>query len=116
MFEKFLSSNQQLFVNPFAEAAIQKRKPREPGAPKMIPHVAKAFHNYRPAYYTKVGLVTCTLQKVDVSPVSGETVAYYDLVIRDPLSGQIETDTYLYGIRNGVIREIKKFPTRYKRG
>ncbi|MGO6851577.1 hypothetical protein ACCS68_14375 [Rhizobium beringeri] len=91
----------------------QPKKKRDPNKPKMVPAIAKRFHNYRPSFYTKVGLVTAALKKVDISPVTGETVAYYDLVIRDPISGQVESTTYLYAYRGDQIVKVKEFPVRY---
>lgn len=77
--------------------------------------LANRYRNFRPYYYTASGLIECTLGKIDISPVTGETVAYYDLRQFIPQMGRWANTRYLYGLRNGQIKELKKFAIQYDR-
>lgn len=81
---------------------------------KVHPRDLAKFRNYRPSYYTKIGLVSCKLGKVAIGP-SGLPVGQYRLVVHDPVENVIETTLYLYELRNGRFFEVKKYPSQSRR-
>ncbi|RVD58842.1 hypothetical protein EN866_19620 [Mesorhizobium sp. M2D.F.Ca.ET.223.01.1.1] len=85
------------------------------GRPKIDPHAAKKFYSYTPIFETKHGDIAAKLREVTFSKVNGETIAYYDLVRFDPASGLKTTTTYLYGIRQGKVAQLRRYEPRYSR-
>lgn len=102
-----------------AERAAPKRINIE-NPPPLVPEfdetTAEKFREYRPSYEVNGELKKTRLQRITVSPRTGDTVAYYDLRLCNPATGQEETVAFLYGIRNGEFVELKKFDPRPWRG
>lgn len=98
-----------------AEKAAPKRVEVQ-NPPPLVPDfdevVAEKFREYRPCYMVANQLVKTRLYKVCPSPRDGEMVAYYNLEAVNPASGQMEITTFLYAIRDGEFKELKKFDPR----
>ena len=75
------------------------RRARSPKATRRnLAHIA-ILSQYRPRYWGPSGLETATLHKIDVSPVNGEVVAYYD----------VRGHRYLWRVINGKPCEIRHY-------
>jgi hypothetical protein len=76
------------------------------------PHHAKMLRNNPPAYWTEAGLVQSSVHDIAVSQVNGETIAYYDLTYRSPSTGIVWSTRYIYAVRFGKLKELKKYEPR----
>lgn len=96
-----------------------ERKPHPFPQLRVDPATEYRFRTFALAYYTEVGRVPATLHRVKVSEKTGETVAEYDVVYRQPSTGRLVLTRYLYGWQNPAAAKptmLREYPPRYVAG